>query len=96
MDKGLAWPEDENATLPKIMKPTCPLSPLIVAVNHPMRREDNPSLPSLSGSQIPGFIGTQNDEIGFNLPCSKPKPKATGTVRNRMATDVARHTDTAS
>ena len=38
--------------------------------------ESNPSFPSLSE---PGFFGTQDDEKGFNLSGSKPKPKATGT-----------------
>ena len=86
--KGLEFSEDEEATLPKVMKSTRPLSPLIVPVHHPMRRKDNPTFPSLSGLQIPGLFGIRDDEIGFNIPHSKPTLKANAT--KAMAT-AGRH-----
>ena len=44
-----------------------------------MRREDNPTLPSLSGSQVHEFFGILDGEMGFNLSHTRLNLKASGT-----------------
>ena len=49
MSKGPGCSEDDEATLQKVKKPSRPLSPLIVQVNHSTRRDDYPlTMTSLS------------------------------------------------
>ena len=67
-NKGPAYSEDEEATLPKVKKPTCPISLwLIVPINHPTRREDKQASLSLSGPQMFEFFGIRDGEMGSNL-----------------------------
>ena len=80
-NKVLEYPEDEEATLPKVKKSTRPLSPRIIAVNHPMRREDNPAFPSLGGPQMPELFGVPDGEMGFKLPIVKRRVKRPGWRR---------------
>ena len=87
-NKGTEYSEDDEATLQKVRKPIHPLSTLIVQVNHLARHEDNPAFLSLSGPQVPELFRIRDGEMWFNLPHSKPKPKATGTV---MASVPVRH-----
>ena len=55
MRKGSECSEDDDVTLSKVRKPSRPLSPLIVQVNHQTRREDNPAYLFLSGPRCPNF-----------------------------------------
>ena len=55
MSQAPEYSEDDEAK-PKIKEPTHPLSPLIVQVNHPTRREDNPATQSLSSPQMADYF----------------------------------------
>ena len=75
MNMGPEYSEDDEATLPKVRKPTRPFSLLIV--NYPARLEDNPASVSLSVPQMSELFGIRDGEMGFNLSHSNPQPKAT-------------------
>ena len=67
-NKDIEYSEDEKVTLPKARKPTHPLSPRIVSVNHRTRREDNPTYPSLSGPQLDELFGIRDGGMGLQPP----------------------------
>ena len=66
--------EDEEATLPRIKKPIYPLSPLIIHMNHPTEREDNPTLPSLRSPQVSKFHGIRESITRLNFPVIRRIP----------------------
>ena len=88
-NKDIEYAEDEKVTLPKVRKLTHSPLPRIVSVNHPTKRENNPTFPSLSNPMKTNFsvFGMAKWD---QPPHTKTKLKTIGT---KTTATVVRHLD---